>query len=789
MQTPGIRYGIQGQVRSGKPQRPARDYDPCRCGPVGCPAIHFVTSEVSRYRLSPTLAIKRFAVNRMPLNKAPKPIPKYMNALTLWIRISLFVALVSRLLAVDVDEVGVVSQAARSRKVTGPEFRSLEQCNEALRPKFNTMSASEASLFPGLTEAWPAYNAGRDLSLKSLSDSREVVIPGVPNYLWYLNCGLTSWTMIVGYWNDHGYPGLIPGGSSVTGNFWATTEEIFGIIDMPDAYPFPATYAQLSEYGLDYQFSFSLFATSWEAYTNAIETYHAPLLVGWHGPPYTPLDAPIGHTTVGVGYKVENNQRFMILHDTWADTPVYVDYDKYGSSLTQPNAFGVIFPTPGAVSSYDPPPALSAEGTLVFTPRNMNLDPPLDPSVHSYHSIEVADFNGDGRPDLLIADFRNEVSPYRILMLYTNAGNRFVWDASFAPKFNSGVNVWALKIVDCGSDGFPDLAIGSYWSKPLVYLNHHGIITNTPIEVDQILGGTDLAWGDIDLDGSPDLAVLAAASVVRFYHNDGNAFTYMSRVYPGDGSVTKIALRDLMGSPHPELIVSKRDGSVLIYENMNGTFAHLQQPAFAPAGHGAMSFDVGDIDHDGSDEIITVDDGQLVLFRKEKSVFSPSPHYLGLPTMYAKDICLQDLDGDEYPELLVGTYNGQDAIFANDAGTFRGIPVWVSSKVQSTVRVRAYEFSSDGRKTVAFLRPRGGSIEFFDVAKRPALTVKKEADAVVFTIKDLIPGRMYSVEQADGIGSSSWNTAFSFVSSGIQTNWTEAAVPDQSNAFYRALAQ
>jgi hypothetical protein len=41
--------------------------------------------------------------------------------------------------------------------------------------------------------------------------SAEVVLDGVPNYQWYEGCGPTAGGMIIGYWDAHGGPNLIPG--------------------------------------------------------------------------------------------------------------------------------------------------------------------------------------------------------------------------------------------------------------------------------------------------------------------------------------------------------------------------------------------------------------------------------------------------------------------------------------------------------------------------------------------------------------------------------------------------
>jgi hypothetical protein len=67
--------------------------------------------------------------------------------------------------------------------------------------------------------------------VRPCSGDEEMIIPGVPNYLWYLNCALTSESMILGYWNDRACPGLVPGNNSTQGWYYAITEELMWLRD------------------------------------------------------------------------------------------------------------------------------------------------------------------------------------------------------------------------------------------------------------------------------------------------------------------------------------------------------------------------------------------------------------------------------------------------------------------------------------------------------------------------------------------------------------------------------
>ncbi|MBP6874431.1 MAG: hypothetical protein KBD56_00010 [Candidatus Eisenbacteria bacterium] len=55
---------------------------------------------------------------------------------------------------------------------------------------------------PGTDRGWRAENR------------TQVVLGEVPAYLWHHGCGPTALGMVIGYWDDHGFPDLVPGSSS-----------------------------------------------------------------------------------------------------------------------------------------------------------------------------------------------------------------------------------------------------------------------------------------------------------------------------------------------------------------------------------------------------------------------------------------------------------------------------------------------------------------------------------------------------------------------------------------------
>ena len=123
----------------------------------------------------------------------------------------------------------------------------------------------------------------------------------------------------------------------------------------------------------------------------------------------------------------------------------------------------------------------------------------------SARSIAVADFNGDGRPDVAVANYNDNT----ISILVQNSGG-----TGFTAKPNitlpAGTNPWTVVASDFNADGKADLAVTGFSSnKVYVFLgNGDGTFTqapNSPVSAGS--GATGLLVEDFNHDGRPDIAV------------------------------------------------------------------------------------------------------------------------------------------------------------------------------------------------------------------------------------------------------------------------------------------
>ncbi len=186
--------------------------------------------------------------------------------------------------------------------------------------------------------------------------------------------------------------------------------------------------------------------------------------------------------------------------------------------------------------------------------------------------VSWGDIDGDGWYDLGVAKWSN----FQTCVYPNNQGSMQAtpnWMVS--PSFADG----ALGFADVDGDSYPEMAVGG--SEPTrLYDNVDGVLGTTPIwqSNNSFHGTQELAWGDIDGDGDPDLATVQFSTrELRVYLNvDGVLESTPSWVYQAGSVGTSLAFGDVNGdglldlamglSGQPCVLVFLNTGSVSVDE-------------------------------------------------------------------------------------------------------------------------------------------------------------------------------------------------------------------------------
>ena len=305
------------------------------------------------------------------------------------------------------------------------------------------------------------------------------------------------------------------------------------------------------------------------------------------------------------------------------------------------------------------------------------------PRTHHPRQIVVADFNGDGRPDIFLADHGQDAEPfpgYQNTLILSTPEGKFVDATANLPQRSDFTHSAAAGDVDL--DGDWDLYVGNIWGRkeipPYVLLNDgsgafslaSGLLPDSVSNLNTSRF-TASVFADVNNDRAPDLILGAddhtPASLVLL--NDGlGHFSLKANAIPiKPYAATDIALViepvELNGDGYIDLVMAftqadyqNRYLQVLVNQG-DATFADettTRLEGFEPQGTWIKELEVVDFDGNGSPDILTKHvpgsgEQPLLLLNNGTGRFSTAP--LGV-NIQANLFSLVDLDGDGGLDIL-----------------------------------------------------------------------------------------------------------------------------------------
>ena len=343
-------------------------------------------------------------------------------------------------------------------------------------------------------------------------------------------------------------------------------------------------------------------------------------------------------------------------------------------------------------------------------------------------SILATDLDGDGNLDVVVGLGHPDVlAPNTYSDTVTAFFGRGDGTLVGPPAYSVGGVPTSMVLADFNGDGKPDLAVaaGGLW----IILSQGGGSFKTPVQIASPSNTvvSSVAAGDFNGDGKQDLVIGANyGSGVYVLLGNGDGTFQAPVAYPMGGSITSVAVADFNGDGKPDIAACGMGGAGVLLGNGDGTFQSVK--SLTQFGNWPYWLTVADFNKDGKPDLAIANKGTpgvgtdgggvLVYLGVGDGTFQDPVSYPG--GRYPNFIVAADVNGDKIPDLILSATNPDfttnfefdiGVLLGHGDGTFGATSLLLTDTDPTYIAVA--DINGDGKQDLAIAHYGGSTYTSF----------------------------------------------------------------------------